>query len=277
MRRLKLLRNVLYEKIMLEQIFVEGNIVYIIFIGIASIAFHFKKRWLRYPIMLAALACIGFLQMGCPSPSRAIQFIFDNITKLETQISFGAKLLIVLLSAVFFGKIFCGWVCPKGTIQEFLFQKTLSFKVPPTLDNVLRKLKYVILALIILLPLVFHYKPFNSDTSAFAVIFNLDGSYIAIALLATILFASLFIYRPYCRYVCPTGAMLALVSYVNRVKFRSRDDCTFCEKAAKKCGIGAMQAPKKTEDQCFSVDKGECIMCGECRNNCPKGLSIRCL
>ena len=262
-------------KNMFEAIFVEGNIIYLVFLGVAIIAFHFKKVWLRYPIMLLSLATIGFLQMGCPSPVRALQTVSENFTQLHTVVTFAAKVAIVLVSALFFGKIFCGWVCPKGVIQEFLFQKKLRWNVAPTWDRWLRKLKYVILLLVIALPLFLHYKPFNSDTSPFAAMFNLGGGTIALGLLTVTLFSSLFIYRPFCRYVCPTGALLGLASYLSRIQFLT-SNCTTCQRACKQCEIGALHCPTKGENnECFSVDKGECIMCGECRSNCPQSIAIK--
>jgi NosR/NirI family nitrous oxide reductase transcriptional regulator len=175
------------DKTMLKEIFADGNVIYIIFLGIAMIAFHLKKLWLRYMVMLAALATIGFLQMGCPSPVRAIEMVVENISQPSTVVTFIAKIAIVLLSAIFFGKIFCGWVCPKGSIQEFLYQRKLRINIPAKLDKVLRRLKYVTLVLIIVLPLLFHYKPFNPEISPFAALFNLGGGTIAIVLLATVL------------------------------------------------------------------------------------------
>lgn len=258
---------------MLQDIFVEGNILYLIFLAIAIVAFHLKKMWLRYGVMLAALATIGFLQMGCPSPTRAIQIIAADPGKLSTMIPFVAKIGIVLLTAFFYGKIFCGWVCPKGSIQEFLYQKKLRFNVPAKVDTYLRKLKYVMLVLIVVLPLFFHYKPFNPNIAPFAALFNLGGGTIAVGLLGITLTASIFIYRPFCRYICPVGALLAIMSYLNWTKFRVTD-CTHCQLACKQCEMGALRCPTKSGEHNFSIDKGECIMCGECRENCPKMLSI---
>jgi len=226
--------------------------------------------------MLASLALIGFLQMGCPSPVNALQNIAANIGHWSTVVTFIVKIALVLLVTAFYGKIFCGWVCPKGSIQEFLYQKKLRVNVPPTLDKWFRKLKYVLLLLVIVLPWGFDYKPFNAGTSPFAALFNLSGGILAIVLLGIILFTSLFVFRPYCRYLCPTGALLGIVSYLNRVKFLSKE-CTFCQLACKQCEIGALTCPTKQADKCFSVDKGECMMCGECRGNCPKGVSIKLL
>ena len=258
---------------MLEEIFVEGNVIYVVFLAIAIIAFHLKKVWLRYVVMLASLALIGFLQMGCPSPVRAIQNVAADPGQLSAIIPFLAKIGIVLVVAFFYGKIFCGWVCPKGSIQEFLYQRKLKINVPSGLDKWLRKLKYIMLVLIIVLPVFFHYKPFNPDTSPFAALFNLGGGTVAIALLGIILVSSIFIYRPFCRYACPTGALLGIVAYLNRNRFFT-ENCTCCQLACKNCEIGAFQCPTKDGERQFSVDKSECIMCGECRGNCPKGISF---
>lgn len=262
---------------MFEEIFAPGNLIYALFLIIALIAFLLNQRWLRYPIMLAALALIGFLQMGCPSPIRALQIIFADLANLGDALPFVAKVGVVLLSALTAGKIFCGWVCPKGTIQEFLFRKPLKIALPPRLDRALRMCKYVALAAILLLPLLFGYQPFSGDTSPFAVIFNLDGGVLAIIFLALILLASLFIYRPYCRYVCPTGALLGLASLLNRVTFQPPVGCAGCQRAEKTCDIGALSISRAAEQPTLAVNKSECLMCGECRQHCPQGLTIRLL
>ncbi len=146
--------------------------------------------------------------------------------------------------------------------------------VPPRLDRALRKLKYVMLAAIIGLPLGLHYQPFNSETSPFAALFNLGGGLAALILLGLTLLASLFVYRPFCRYVCPTGALLGLMARLSRLRvFVS--NCTGCQLACRKCEIGALTCPTKDAGTQFSIDKSECVMCGECRRHCPQGLRFR--
>ena len=103
----------------------------------------------------------------------------------------------------------------------------------------------------------------------------LEGGIFAIIFLGIIVISSIFIYRPYCRYICPIGALLALIAYVNRIRFvfTKESDCIRCTLAEKSCEILAMTCPStKNALEKLHVDIGECIMCGECRYACPKNI-----
>jgi polyferredoxin len=258
---------------MMDAIFTTGAITYAALIAAAIVAYFFRKMWLRYVVLLTSLVLIGFLQMGCPSPIGAIQNLLAGSGELAGKVPFIVKLALVVVPTFFMGKIFCGWVCHKGAVQEFLYQKKLRVKVPKKLDKALRLVKYVVLAALVVSPLVFHYKIFNPDTQAFKAFFNLGGPLSAVVLMGAIAVSSLFIYGPFCRYLCPVGALLGLVSLVSLKKPRlCGEGCIGCGLSQKACQMGSFVCPPKDQFQPrrVRVDTTECIMCGECRNVCPK-------
>jgi len=220
------------------------NLIYIIFMAAAIIGFFLKKSALRWIVMLGSLAVIGFLQMGCPSPIGAIQNIFMAPLDFAKTLPFWIKLAVVIVPAFFLGPIFCGWVCPKGVIQELLYRKELHLKIPEKLDKWLRMIPYFVLFALISVPVLFELKIFTTAVSPFKVFFNLMGPPFALGFLIMILIGSLFIFRPFCKYVCPVGALLSLVSRVGIFNIKPGEECTDC--------------------------KSRCIACGECRLNCNK-------
>lgn len=252
-----------------------GHWIYIGLLGIAIIAYYTKQRFLRPIILLISLVVIGFLQMACASPSGSIQNLFYNWGEWKRVLPFLLTILIVLIPSFFFGKIFCGWVCHKGSVQEFLFQKRFGLKIPHRIDNLLRYFKYIVLAAIVIAPLMFHYRILNSSTQPFKVLFNLGGPLSAVIFMGFIALLSLFIYRPFCRYLCPVGAFLGLSSMIGIYRIKVNDtDCSSCKRCEKSCDIGALSSKaSRGNDSNLSdlkLNNSECIMCGECRNVCSK-------
>ncbi|MCK5145518.1 4Fe-4S binding protein [bacterium] len=244
------------------------NLTYIVFMAVAIAGFFMKKRAVRWIVMLGSLAVLGFLQMGCPSPIGAIQNILMAPLDFVKTLPFWIKLAVVVVPAFFLGPIFCGWVCPKGIIQELLYRKELHLKIPEKLDNWLRKIPYLVLFALIAVPILFHAKVFTSAVSPFKVVFNLMGPPFALGFLIVILISSLFVFRPFCKYVCPVGALLSIVSRIGLFKIKPGENCTDCGLCASKCGMDALKISKKGEKPV--LDKSRCIACGECRVNCSK-------
>jgi len=250
-----------------------GHWIYIGLLGTAIIAYLTKQRYLRPIILLLSLVIAGFLQMACASPSGSIQNLFYNWGEWKRMMPFAVTILIVLIPSFFLGKIFCGWVCHKGAIQEFLFQKRFSLKIPHKIDKTLRYVKYIVLAAIVIAPLMFHYRILNSSTQPFKVIFNLGGPLSAVILIGLIGLSSLFIYRPFCRYLCPVGALLGLSSMVGIHRLKINDTgCSSCKRCEKSCDIGAISSNKTIRDNelTTTLNNSECIMCGECSDVCSK-------
>lgn len=256
----------------MDTILTTGHWIYIGLLTVAAILIITKQHFLRPVVLLASLVVVGFLQMACASPSGALQNIFYNWGDWKRVIPFLVTVLIVLIPTFFMGKFFCGWVCHKGAVQEFLFQKKFSITLPQRLDKILRFGKYLVLFIVIAVPLMFHYRILNSSTQPFKVIFNLGGPLSAVIFIGLTAIASLFIYRPFCRYLCPVGALLGLASKVGIHKFKiNESSCSACGRCEKNCDIGALSTNtvkgKKSQPK---LDHSECIMCGDCCDVCSK-------
>jgi len=190
----------------------------------------------------------------------------------------GMFLLIAFLAASWiFRKSFCGWLCPVGTVSEYLWRlgrRTLgrSFRLPRALDIALRSLKYILLGL-------FLYAVGSMPVPAIRAF--LSGSYGLVddvkmlnffrflgltggIVTAILLIASTFIQNFWCRYLCPYGALMGFAALASPLRIR-RDPslCIDCAKCAKAC-------PNLLPvDGLITIRSAECTSCLECIAVCP--------
>ncbi len=224
---------------------------------------------------------------ACPLGSFQGSFSADR----STLIYVGG---ILLLYCILFGRMICGWLCPFGLVQEVLHKiPTPKVKKSP-LTRVLSYLKYVILVFFVLIvPIMYAFR--NTPLPAFCKYIcpagTLEGgigllsnavneSYFSMLgplftwkflLMVGILVGSVFIFRLFCRFICPLGALYGLFNKLSIFGVKiEKSKCTDCGLCINHCKVDI----KKVGDQ-------ECISCGECIGVCPtkaikwKGIKAR--
>src|ERR1051325_6772053 len=171
---------------------------------------HRSRRGVFW-LSLFSLAYFGFWRKGCicaiGAPQNIALGLFNPGYSVPlTVIAFFAAPLIV---ALFAGRAFCAGVCPHGALQDLLLIKPL--KVPAPLEHALGILPFIFLGFGL---------TFAATGTGFPIcrydpivpIFRLNGSSLLISLAALALLLGLFVGRPYCRFLCPYGALLKLAS-----------------------------------------------------------------
>ena len=182
-----------------------------------------------------------------------------------------------LLISLLFRKAFCSWLCPVGTLAEYLwklghytFRRT--FILPRWLDLALRSLKYLLLGF-------FAYAVAGMTAASIAEFlsspyglvvdvrmlnfFRYLGGTAAFILLGIII-ASLFVQNFWCRYLCPYGALMGLVSLASPLRIsRKASACIDCAKCAKACPAAL------PVDKLVQIRSAECTACMECVAVCP--------
>ncbi len=224
-----------------------------------------KSKLFRSFILLGSLAYFGFLQAACPRPPGAIELILIHLTDKRPITMHVVKIGVLIVMAILFARYYCGWICPKGVIQEYIFRPSLKINVPPKIDRILKYGKYVTLFLLILLPLVWHIRFFR-HVGPFKVIFNLDGTKFLVGFLFVVLITSMFIERAFCRYFCPEGALFALLSLLSPLKIRTnQENCTGCKRCERVCPTNAITVEGRGK---IDVATTECVVCRQCEDVC---------
>jgi polyferredoxin len=193
-------------------------------------------------------------------------------------------LLGIVAMSLVFKKSFCGYICPVGLISEWLWKlgrklfgkKAVApwgWRVPKFIDYPLRSLKYILLLfflnailLVMTEPVLkaFIDSPYNKVADAKMLLFFTDISQFALGVIILLAIASLFISNFWCRYLCPYGALVGVVSFLSPVKIRRNlSTCTDCGACSKVCPSAIKVDKEKL------VRSDECIGCLECVAACP--------
>ncbi len=205
----------------------------------------YKKRSRRWIIGLTAFTVLyfGFYREGCVCAIGSIQNValglFNNGYALPIGVL--AFFALPLIVALFFGRTFCAAACPHGALQDLVLLKPV--KVPGWLERGLGLIPFVYLGLAALFAatgsafIICEYDPFIP-------LFRLSGSTLSLAVGAGFLVTGVFVGRPYCRFLCPYGALLKIASSVSKWRVRiTPDTCTQCTLCAESCPFGVIRQP----------------------------------
>ena len=248
-----------------------------IFVILGFISLFIRYTWfrkIRGLILLIGLVWLGFYRGGCPCMISGFQngvlMLFGAPIHWESALWF-----IVLIPATYlFGRVWCGWLCHLGALQEFIFKSTgLHFLQSLKAQRIL-KIILIAVFVIWLAQLLTTHTNIYCDYDPFKVAFNLfSANTTGWVLMAVLLVSSVLIYRPFCRAVCPVGLVLGWVSYMPGAKKLCKDDsCISCKLCEKKCSERALIH----ENKATTFNKENCIMCGECISECnKKALNIK--
>jgi NapH/MauN family ferredoxin-type protein len=212
-------------------------------------------------------------------PFGAVESFFTLIFKGEfLQRIFTSSFVlfgIFFITSLFLGRIFCGYFCPLGALQEWLraLGRKLGIKkdweLPVGLDKYLRFVKYLVLVGVVyysfyLGDLVFrNYDPYNA-LMHFGVEF--EEKVFGYGILALVLVGALFSKNLWCRYFCPLGAFFGLLKKISFLEIkRNSKTCVNCEICDKDCPSGINIAVVDT------IKSADCISCGRCISGCPEG------
>lgn len=192
------------------------------------------------------------------------------------------EVIAVIPVTIILGRFFCAWMCAFGTLGDMLYHLSskvikVKFKMNEKLDSVLKYFKFVLLAFLIIVVWTFNKSIFKGANpwDAFGVLatfgkvpdisYALEEFTVGTVILLGIIIASFFIERFFCRYLCPLGAIFAVVSKLRFVKIKKPSQkCGSCKICTDSCAMGI---PLYKYDK---ISSGECIQCFKCVSACPR-------
>ncbi|MGM0608930.1 MAG: 4Fe-4S binding protein [Candidatus Muiribacteriota bacterium] len=241
----------------------------LVFISIISFIFYNKIPSYIPKIMslLAGLFIFHHLQISIFQIYNYF-LIFDSINAVFIFI------LLILICNLIFGRIYCGYMCPFGIIQEIfgfigdkVIKKFIIINSTYTADKFFGKINLAFIYFLLIIagfsfPVFYIFLPENEILNLYRL-FDLNFNILSVAFI--ILAISLFVTRFYCRYICPTGFLFALIRTFSIFKTKLPQECSNCDLCIKNCPVYAIR--KKGDD--LIIKNRYCIDCRRCLNVCP--------
>lgn len=234
---------------------------------------------IRFLIQLVFFLCLPALFSAA---FNGIKYVANQIHNqaLITWNPFLTTLVVLLGFTVIFGRFFCGFACAFGSLGDWLFacssalQKMIRkkvWKLPQKAISILSYGKYLVLAVIIALCLTGNYErisaadPWELFASFIAGNFAIATRYYALAVLLFIIIGMLLVERFFCQFLCPMGAVFALMPMFPFFTFnRQKDDCI------PGCSLCTRTCPAAITFDEENSRYHDCFQCGKCSEKCPK-------
>lgn len=238
---------------------------------------HKDKRWVSWPkyfLWASSFGFVGYYAMAQPSITHVLTWFHSLVYQWKWELFLSDPIIFIfwwfiLVTVFIWGRgLFCGWLCPYGAMSEIIHKLAravglgrFQFEFSKPLHDKLKWTKYIIFA--VLLAVSFYamgtaekmaeVEPFK--TTFLIGVWNRSWPFV---LYWVILFvAAIFIERPFCKYLCPLGAALAIPSTFRFFGLKRKQECTTCKACAKGCGSLAIDTAGK-------IDQRECLLCLDC-------------
>lgn len=241
-----------------------------------------------YTGKLKSLCVPGLNCYSCPGslgscPIGSLQAVLGSARYKFSFYLFGFFMVVGTL----LGRFVCGFLCPFGLIQELLHKIPFVKKIKTFRgDRPLRFLKYVILLVFVILLPLFAVDAAGTGSPWFCkwicpagtleggiplvstnpMLQSLVGFLCQwkIGILVVTVLLSVILYRPFCKYICPLGAIYALFNKVSVYRYRvDGHKCTHCKKCEHTCPMNISPVRE--------TNHPECVRCGKCKDTCPEG------
>jgi NosR/NirI family nitrous oxide reductase transcriptional regulator len=244
------------------------------FLALTLVSFFRKSVRLKYVTLVFAVAYMGFFKSHLISVVDVFGAIDRNLPIAKYNISYYALGIFVVVSTVLWGRVYCGRVCAFGAMTQLMdaiLPRKLRVDPPPAIERRAAWIKYGLLGAVLL------YYVATRDLLVYRYVepfwmFGLFGSTMMWTGLAFLILATVFVRNLYCRFLCPVGALLGIISNVTLFQIKRWSECRTCKICEKACEWGAIQGPK--------IIKSECVRCDDCerlyvdRKKCPHWIIL---
>jgi polyferredoxin len=247
--------------------------LFLAFATLAMVSFLRKSVPLKYVTLVAAVLYMGVYKSLLISVVNIFGAITANLPVFSYSMAWYAFAIFTVVTTLLWGRVYCGRICAFGALTQLIdaiVPKRYQFEVPAALEQRAGYIKYGILFAAVGYYLATSEIAFYRYIEPFWL-FTFDATPVLWVMVGVLLVASIFIRNLYCRFFCPLGAALGLVSSVTTVfKIKRWSECSQCALCEKTCEWGAIRKRQ--------IIKSECVRCDDCeilyddKRRCPHWL-----
>jgi polyferredoxin len=242
---------------------------------LAFVSFFRKSVRLKYVTLVAAVFYLGFYKSQLISIVNVLGLMGGTLPIFRYNLAWYLLAAVTVVSTVLWGRVYCGRICAFGAFTQLVdavVPGRWRVNIPRAVERRAAWIKYGILAGVIAYflitkdPLIYPYvEPFW--------MFGLHlRTPLLLTLLGALLVTTVFVRNAYCRFLCPLGAFLGIVSNLTVFRIKRWSECSTCRICEKACEWGAIRGPK--------IILTECVRCDDCERlyadtqKCPHHLIL---
>jgi polyferredoxin len=250
-------------------------LVFAAFVTLTMVGFFRKSEPLKWITMAVAVVYLGFSRSQLITITNIFALTTWNLPVFRHNLAWYAFAGFTVVSTILWGRLYCGRVCAFGSLTQLMDKivpARLRVDLPRRLEERAAYIKYGLLGGTLL------YYLLTRDISIYRYVepfwmFSLRASTALWIGLGVLLFATIFVRNLYCRFLCPVGAFLGLLSNLTVFRIKRWSECKSCTLCEKKCEWGAIRGPK--------IIASECVRCDDCerlymdQKKCPHWLILK--
>ncbi len=248
---------------------------FVVFGALVLVGFFRKSVTLKYVTLVASVLYLGVYRSQLISIVNIFGLVRLNLPIFRYNLGWYVFAGFTVVSTVLWGRLYCGRICAFGSMTQLLdrvIPAKLRVEVPSRVEERAAHVKYALLAGTVA------YFLLTRDMSVYRYVepfwmFSGNGTIGMWIGLGVLLVATVFVRNLYCRFVCPVGAFLGLLSNLTVFRIKRWGECNTCKICEKTCEWGAIRGPK--------IVKSECVRCDDCerlymdQQMCPHWIVIR--
>lgn len=245
------------------------------FAVLVLVSFFRKSEPLKLVTLVASVAYLGFYKSQLLSVTNIFSLISWNLPIFSYSMGWYFFAVFSIATTILWGRLYCGRICAYGSLTQLMdhyLPQRLRVNVPRWLERRASYVKYGMLAFVLLYYLATRDIRIYRAVEPFWM-FTLQGSATMWIGLSALLVATVFVRNLYCRFLCPVGAFLGLLSTLTVFRIKRWSECSTCRICEKTCEWGAIRGPK--------IITTECVRCDDCerlymnKTKCPHWIIIQ--
>ena len=228
------------------------------FIALAMYSFKRRSVPLKFLTFAAAIGYMGFAKSYLISITNIFSIVDWNWPVVKYNLAWYLFFGFTVVSTILWGRLYCGRVCAYGALTQTLdavLPRRWQVNVPRSIERRASWIKFGLLFGVLAYYIASHNVQIYQYVEPFWM-FGLFGTTTMWVLLAALLVATVFVRNLYCRFLCPVGASLGLLSYLTVFRIKRWSECNTCRICQKACEWGAIDGPK--------ILVTECVRCDDC-------------
>jgi NosR/NirI family transcriptional regulator, nitrous oxide reductase regulator len=246
------------------------------FIAFALVSFFKKSVRLKYAALVVAVGYLGFVKSSLVSISDVFRLTDLSLPPFKYSLAWYLFSGFVVVSTILWGRLYCGRICAYGALTQLLdaiVPAKLRVEVPPKLEQRAAWIKFGLLGGLLVYYLATRDLASPVQYAEPFWMFTLFGTPAMWTGLAVLLVATVFVRNLYCRFLCPVGAALGILSQLTVFRIKRWSECNTCKICEKTCEWGAIRGPK--------IVRTECVRCDDCerlyldQQKCPHWIILR--